>query len=282
MKQLLKFISFFIGGIGIGALIVIICVACFGDITVAELYDKMSDIGGVSILLSCLSSVAALFIALFISIILHEVGHLILGLLAKFKFVSFRVANLTLLKEGGKYKIKKFFIAGTGGQCLLSPPEQTPSRSAVSWYLAGGVLLNVVTAIIFFILWLKLDMPFFFQMLCQYMWIVNLTFAIFNGLPLRISGIVNDGYNIRLIRKDAHCQQELMTQLYINAATQQGIRLCEMPDEWFSDSPVTDYKKVVQVSTRLAYASRLIDKKEYTAAYDLFNEMHDHADGCKD
>ena len=120
MKQLLKFISFFIGGIGIGALIVIICVACFGDITVAELFDKMSGIGVVSILLSCLGSVAALFIALFISVLLHEVGHLILGLLAKFKFVSFRVANLTLLKEDGKYKIKKFFIAGTG---FLLPPK---------------------------------------------------------------------------------------------------------------------------------------------------------------
>ena len=277
MKQILKFLSYFIGGLTIGVLIVIICVAFFTDIPLAELYDKLSGIGILSIIISCIGSIAALFIAIFAQILLHESGHLIMGLLAKFKFVSFRVANLTLLKENGKYKIKKFFIAGTGGQCLLSPPSETPSQSAVSWYLAGGSLINIVTAIICFILWLKVDMPFFFNLLTMYMWVIGLLFALLNGLPLRIGGITNDGYNIMLMRKDASCKQELMSQLYINAANQQGIRPRDMPDEWFAYQNITDYKNIFLVTSQLTYASRLIDKKEYEAAYTILNEMHNHA-----
>ncbi len=277
MKQILKFLSYFIGGLTIGVLIVIICVAFFTDIPLAELYDKLSGIGILSIIISCIGSIAALFIAIFAQILLHESGHLIMGLLAKFKFVSFRVANLTLLKENGKYKIKKFFIAGTGGQCLLSPPSETPSQSAVSWYLAGGSLINIVTAIICFILWLKVDMPFFFNLLTMYMWVIGLLFALLNGLPLRIGGITNDGYNIVLMRKDASCKQELMSQLYINAANQQGIRPRDMPDEWFAYQNITDYKNIFLVTSQLTYASRLIDKKEYEAAYTILNEMHNHA-----
>ena len=277
MKQILKFLSYFIGGLTIGVLIVIICVAFFTDIPLAELYDKLSGIGILSIIISCIGSIAALFIAIFAQILLHESGHLIMGLLAKFKFVSFRVANLTLLKENGKYKIKKFFIAGTGGQCLLSPPSETPSQSAVSWYLAGGSLINIVTAIICFILWLKVDMPFFFNLLTMYMWVIGLLFALLNGLPLRIGGITNDGYNIMLMRKDASCKQELMSQLYINAANQQGIRPRDMPDAWFAYQNITDYKNVFLVTSQLTYASRLIDKKEYEAAYTILNEMHNHA-----
>ena len=277
MKQILKFLSYFIGGLAIGVLIVIICIAFFTDVTLAELYDKLSGIGILSIIISCIGSIAALFIAIFAQILLHESGHLIMGLLAKFKFVSFRVANLTLLKENGKYKIKKFFIAGTGGQWLLSPPSETPSQSADSWYLAGGSLINIVTDIICFILWLKVDMPFFFNLLTMYMWVIGLLFALLNGLPLRIGGITNDGYNIMLMRKDASCKQELMSQLYINAANQQGIRPRDMPDEWFAYQNITDYKNIFLVTSQLTYASRLIDKKEYEAAYTILNEMHNHA-----
>ena len=45
-------------------------------------------------------------------IIIHEGGHLVTGLLGKFKFVSFRICNLKLIKEKEKFKIKKGKIWG--------------------------------------------------------------------------------------------------------------------------------------------------------------------------
>ena len=142
IKILLKLISSFVVGLSIGILIIIIYTFFFTDVTYAEIYNKLSNIGISSVMISCIGSVVALIISIFTSIILHELGHLITALISGFKFVSFRVANYTLLKENGKYKIKKFFVVGTGGQCLTSPPE-SPSLSAVNGYIAGGTLINI-------------------------------------------------------------------------------------------------------------------------------------------
>ena len=43
-------------------------------------------------------------------IIIHEGGHLIFGLLSGYSFVSFRVGSLTLIREDGKFKLKRFVI----------------------------------------------------------------------------------------------------------------------------------------------------------------------------
>ena len=43
-------------------------------------------------------------------IIIHELGHLIFGLLSGYKFSSFRIGNIMLVKTGGKLKFKKLTI----------------------------------------------------------------------------------------------------------------------------------------------------------------------------
>ena len=279
MKQFLKSLFIFLLSSLVGITIVVIGILCFTDTTFPEMIENINKAGLGGVFLSCFVSIATFFIALILQIVLHEGGHLIMGLWKGFKFVSFRIANLTLLKEDEKYKIKKFHIAGTGGQCLLSPPEQSPSKSAVIWYLAGGSLLNLITATICFIIWLFVDdMPAFFNFFTLYMWVIGFLFAIMNGVPLKIGGIGNDGYDIKLIGKDAEWQQGFLSQLHINAASQQGMRLRDMPDAWFASNPVTDFKNVFQVSERLNFASRLIDKKEYEAAHSVLNDLHQHAD----
>ena len=60
--------------------------------------------------------------ALYLQILLHEAGHLVFGLLTGYRFLSFRVGSLMLVREQGKLRLKSFSIAGTGGQCILIPP----------------------------------------------------------------------------------------------------------------------------------------------------------------
>lgn len=78
---------------------------------------------------------------------LHEAGHLVCGLLSGYKFVSFRIFNLTFIKSDGKIKIKRYSIAGTGGQCLLTPPDLPIERIPTGWYNFGGVLFNIIAVI---------------------------------------------------------------------------------------------------------------------------------------
>ena len=95
---------------------------------------------------------AAMYITMFLQIIIHEGGHLICGLLTGYKFVSFRIGSFTLIKINGKIKVKKLSLAGTGGQCLLSPPEMKDGKIPYVLYNLGGSILNLITAAIFLIL----------------------------------------------------------------------------------------------------------------------------------
>ena len=64
-----------------------------------------------------------LYAAYFLQIIIHESGHLIFGLLTGYRFSSFRIGSVILTKDGGKFRIGSFSMAGTAGQCLLYPNE---------------------------------------------------------------------------------------------------------------------------------------------------------------
>ena len=74
--------------------------------------------GAISIIVIMLSAM----ISIYIHIIIHEGGHLLFGIISGYKFVSFRIASLTLVKED-KFKFKRYSIPGTAGQCLMDPPE---------------------------------------------------------------------------------------------------------------------------------------------------------------
>ena len=74
------------------------------------------------------------FIICFSQIILHEVGHYLFGKLSGYQFVSFRVGNYTWIRENGKLTLKKFKIPGTGGQCLMMPPQKDEKGDIYTLY----------------------------------------------------------------------------------------------------------------------------------------------------
>ena len=89
-----------------------------------------------------------LYVAVMIHIVLHEAGHLIFGMMSGYHFSSFRIGSHMLMKEDGKLVHRKLKIAGTGGQCLMSPPEMVDGKFPVVLYNLGGSIVNlVVTAV---------------------------------------------------------------------------------------------------------------------------------------
>lgn len=277
MKKVLKFLFFYLLCIFAGLGLVMVGIPVFTDTTFSEMMEKFGNAGLLKIAVTCVISILMLFAAIFLQIIIHEGGHLVTGLLNKFKFVSFRVCNLTLIKEKGKFKIKKFFIQGTGGQCLLSPPDNEPHTAAVIWYFAGGVMFNLITAAICFAFWFSIeDLSMPMHMFLIYMWIAGVLLGLMNGIPLKMNGVTNDGYNIILLNKDSKWISSLMAQLYINAATQEGVRFKDMPEEWFNNPEITDYKNIFQVGEKQAFAARLIDQERFEEAHVILNELHLH------
>ena len=96
-----------------------------------------------------LAFLISLFVSLLLALIIHEGGHLVCGLLSGYKYLLFRVGSLTLIRRNNKFEFKKFSIKGTGGQCILMPPESAePLKVPCLLYHAGGGLFNLLTALI--------------------------------------------------------------------------------------------------------------------------------------
>lgn len=82
----------------------------------------------------------------FLQILLHEGGHLVCGLLSGYRFVSYRIGSWMVQRENGVLRVHRFSLAGTAGQCLMTPPDITNWKMPYKLYNAGGVLDNLMLA----------------------------------------------------------------------------------------------------------------------------------------
>lgn len=177
-----------------------------------------------------LFAIGALYLSFFLQLILHEGGHLIGGLLSGYQFESFRIGGVLITRLEGKLRVKWMPIAGTGGQCLLSPPDCAPEDAPYLVYHAAGSAMNIITALLHIPL---IFAPGIVRIYAICMIVVGLYLGILNGVPLRVQGIDNDGMHIKNMRKDPTLRTVIFRQLQINAAQGEGVRLRDMPKEWF-------------------------------------------------
>lgn len=139
----------------------------------------------------------ALFIFAFIlQLILHELGHLIFELWSGYEFVSFRVGTLTFVKENGKKVRKEFKIMGTGGQCLMMPPEGNGYDCPYTLYNLGGILMNAIISFLCVAAYILCPMPKMVSAFLLFTAVSGFYDLIMNGVPMKVSGVVNDGYNV--------------------------------------------------------------------------------------
>ena len=89
----------------------------------------------------------------YISIIVHEAGHLVFGLMSGYGFSSFRIGSMMWVKQDGKIRLRRFSLAGTGGQCLMVPKGEAESKAQLIMFNLGGVFANVVFAALFALLY---------------------------------------------------------------------------------------------------------------------------------
>lgn len=173
------------------------------------------------------------YVAMYLQIAIHEGGHLVAGLLSGYQFSSYRIGSFMWMKQDGKIRFKRFSLAGTGGQCLMAPPELADGRIPVKFYNFGGVIANIFSSIIGIILYLCFrDAGLYVNVLLIFV-IVGIGFAMVNGIPLKMGDINNDGYNAISIEKDKDSMRSFWIQMKMNEEQSRGLRLKDMPDEWF-------------------------------------------------
>lgn len=275
MKAILKLIGGLLIGILAGLAIGAALIVLFTDNTFSEFIQKMVSADGVETIMAAFVGMVSFIAAIAVLIPIHEAGHLICGLLTGYKFVSFRIFNLTFIKIDGRIKVKRYAVAGTGGQCLLTPPNLPLEKIPTGWYNAGGVLANLVILLLVLPLFLLNLHPFMAEALAIFC-LTDVFLILVNCIPLKLGGISNDGYNLLYLNRNLLSKRAIILQLRSNALIQNGMRPKDMPAEWFEWRTDIDFKNPMEVSIPLMHASRLIDRMMWEEAYKEFSELYSH------
>ena len=277
IKQIIKFTAALaLGGI-IGLMGAFAAIVLFTDRTFGELWSKISHVNLLEILGVMLLSLLIGIVSFVLHIILHEGGHLLAGWCTGYRFVSFRIGSFTLIRSNNKWCIKKFSIAGTGGQCLMSPPRRPIEDIPTSFYNLGGILINLLTSIIallFFPLATNAPTTMFITIFA----FIGILIALINGIPMKVGGVSNDGNNVLFLNKNKRAKEAFVYQLIINADIQEGVLPRNIDNEYLTFDLDIDYKDPLIVNWLLATASTLIDRHEYMQAYNMLHNIMQHKD----
>ncbi len=242
----------------------------------ANRISETLSFSGFKAFLVLLFMIFAVLILFFITVIIHEAGHMVFGCLSGYSYSSFRIGSFILVKKQDKLVLKRFTLPGTGGQCLMKPPAYSEDMPVVMYNL-GGCLFNFIFGAVGIILaFVFADNVFIFPLSLAGA-ILNITLGLSNVLPLK-AGISTDGRNLFLLKQDSREKYALWLQLYFNAYLSEGKSLLDFPEELAVIPDNIDYSSYMQASgapfIRLAW---LEAKGEYEAALALCEEILEKA-----
>ena len=214
-----------------------------------------------------------MYVGFFLHIIIHEGGHLIFGKLSGYTLSSFRIGSFMWLKENDTICFRRFSLSGTGGQCLMAPPEMRDGKIPVILYNLGGSLMNVITGSIFFALHVVFSEFAYLSIVFLMFSIIGFASALMNGVPMRMGTVDNDGYNAWALNRNPDAMRAFWVQMKANERISKGVRLKDMPDEWF-EMPTDDAMKNSLVATIGVFAcNRLMDAHRFLEADALMTRL---------
>ncbi len=215
----------------------------------------------------------AMYLAMFLQIVVHEAGHLVFGLLSGYEFSSFRIGSLMLLKSNGKLKLRKFSLAGTGGQCLMVPPELVDGKIPVVLFNLGGCIMNLITAILFAVIGYYGQENEILLVFSECMVIMGIAYALTNGIPLQMGPVRNDGGNALALGKNPAAMYAFWLQLKINEKQLQGVRLKDMPESWFAVPSDDDMQNGLVAATAVFHENWLMDQGRLEEALEYIENL---------
>ena len=232
-----------------------------------------THLGGEDFFLNLFVAFLGAYLAFFLQIILHEAGHLIFGLLTGYRFVSFNVFGFIWQKgPDGKLRLGRMQIAGAGGQCLMAPPEYKGGDFPFVLYNLGGALMNLLAAALFALLAGAVSLTWV-KILLVMQTVVGVVSALFNGLPIPVAAIQNDGKNLLCIRQDDAARRAFWVQMSVAAAQSQGLRLKDMPEDWFAPVPEEKMDNPIVSVLAVFAANRLMDNLDFTGAEEAIRAL---------
>lgn len=201
-----------------------------------------------------------ILLAMPVQVALHEAGHLLFGLLSGYGFSSYRVGGLMLMKENGKLRLCRHKLAGTGGQCLMTPPEMVDGKIPYVLYNLGGCIVNLAASLLFVGLYFLLPQGSAAGAACMVFAIVGVGSALMNGIPVNNGMAPNDGHNALSLGKDPQALRAFWVQMKVVEKLSRGVRVKDMPQEWFDFPDEQGLQNPMTATITVLHCNRLLDQ----------------------
>jgi len=260
LRQLLIYVLIAGAGAAAGAIL------SFSLIDVAE----QSDIrGGYSLLL--LLAILPIF---FVCIAIHELGHVIAGLMARFQFYSIQIGPLRLVRTpSGLHFDTNWALALAGGMAVTYPKEMSDLRMRALLYYAGGPAASfdsfLIAGIVFYALngWpINAANLTTGDLLLLFFGGNSLLIAILTMIPSRTMGITSDGSRIFSILFNHPNATRDLALFALFGLSHSGVRPQDWDEGWLDDALSIQRQDFMSgVSHGFAYAKR-IDSGDYAQA----------------
>lgn len=225
-----------------------------------------------NLILSYLIILGLTFAAYLPHILIHEFGHFVFGKLTGYRFKSFRVFGLMWQRDGdGKIRFYRYHLAGTGGQCLMAPPEMKNGDMPYVLYNLGGVFFNLLLGLAGMLTAGLLSEGAPGEIYGKILYILGFAFALVNALPL--PGVSNDGSNCLSLSKSVNARKSFWIQMNGVVLLSEGKRVREFPEEWFVKPTREQMRNPIEATMAVYICDRLMDTHDFRAAQTYIDEL---------
>ena len=222
--------------------------------------------------------IISFYLSLVLHTFFHELGHMVCAKIRGWKFISFMLFGIVLTKKDKDFRFSRYKIPGALGQCLMIPPEEGDTDFGIALYNAGGVVMNfllLLTAIVAFILGKDVYPGYIILFLVTFI-CVGAFMMLINAIPLKISGLPNDGMNIVSLGKDKFSSEIFLCSMRAVAAMQKGCRISEFLERYITENVKIDYSNTIHVMALSFDYSRALDLKDFDKASSLMYGINAH------
>lgn len=155
----------------------------------------------------------------------------------------------------------------------MIPPEMSDGKFSFVLYNLGGSLVNTISSLFSIGLYLIFkDVSYLSEFLLIFS-MIGIGFALMNGIPMRLGTVDNDGYNALSLAKEKEALRSFWLQLKINEQLAKGIRLKDMPQEWFVVPMSSDMKNKMTAIIGILACNRLMDTHSFEEGIQLMDQL---------
>ena len=167
----------------------------------------------------------AILISFIVQVLLHEIGHLIGGIITGWRFLFLQIYRLVLKKEDNKMRLT--IVSDVGFQCIMCP-EMLNAKAFL--YTMGGCIINLFTGVAGLIILIVIPIS---PLVWLYMWcfsVFGIGMYIMNGTA-SIKRVCNDKACYKLLKTDKHTTLCHNAQLLVAKHLMKGLTYRQIGQE---------------------------------------------------